>query len=321
LITEAQNSVNPTSVLITGGSGLVGNHLTKLLLKQGFKVSHLSRSGVPFSGVTVFKWDPAKKIIDPTALKGVNCIIHLAGANIGEKRWTEERKKEIVESRVNSAQFLYEKIKDNPNEIKAFISASAIGYYGSVTSEKVFTEEDRPASDFLGTVCSRWEETAKSFTRLGIRVVIIRTAVVLEINDSALSRLLRPAKLGMIVRTGTGKQYFPWIHFADLCNIYHKAITDNALAGAYNAVAPEHKTNDSFMRTLAMVMKRPVFLPPVPSFLLKLALGEMSDIALKGSRVSGEKIILAGYTFLYPTLEKALYDIICNSKQATATSL
>jgi uncharacterized protein len=321
LITEAQNSVNPVSVLITGGSGLVGNHLTKLLLKFGIKVSHLSRSGIPFSGVTVFKWDPEKKLIDPDALKGVNCIIHLAGANIGEKRWTEKRKKEIMGSRVNSAQFLYEIIKDNPNEIETFVSASAIGYYGSITSEKVFTEEDNPASDFLGTVCSRWEETAKSFTRLGLRVVIIRTAVVLDINDSALSRLIIPAKLGMIVRTGTGKQYFPWIHFADLCNIYYKAISDYSIAGAYNAVAPEHETNDSFMRTLARVMKRPVFLPPVPSFFLKLALGEMSDVAIKGSRVSGEKIILAGYNFLYPTLEKALVDIICNSKQAKATCL
>jgi uncharacterized protein (TIGR01777 family) len=298
------------SVLITGGSGLVGRYLSSLLLSHGYKVSHLSRTGKQQAGISSYRWDPEKRNIDTSALTGVNYIVHLAGANIGGKRWTKKRKEEIVKSRVDSACFLHQTITDKGIQLKAFITASAIGYYGSVTSEKIFNEKDDPGTDFLGNTCRLWEEAADLFIKEGIRTVKIRTAVVLEKNDSALSKLLLPAKYGFVIRIGSGRQYMPWIHINDLCSIYLKAIADQKMSGAYNAVSPGHINHNDFVRTLARVMNRPVFLPPVPAVILRTVLGEMSDVILKGSRVSGEKILSAGYKFIYPDFEGALINAI-----------
>jgi uncharacterized protein (TIGR01777 family) len=299
------------SVLITGGSGRAGRYLTSALLSAGHKVSHLSRNANHFGKVRVFRWDPLNRVIDPSVFNGVDYIIHLAGANIGEKRWSKKRKEEIVNSRAGSAQFLQQIISENRFPLKAFISASAIGYYGSVTSERIFREADSPGSDFLANTCRLWEEAADLFEKDGIRTVKIRTAVVLEKNDAALSKLMLPAKFGFVIRTGNGHQYMPWIHINDLCNIYLKAVEDQNMRGAYNAASPEQVNHNDFVRTLARVMNKPVFLPPVPAFFLRAALGEMSDVILKGSRVSSEKIIASGYKFVHPDLEEALTDIIC----------
>jgi uncharacterized protein (TIGR01777 family) len=298
------------SVLITGGSGLVGRYLTSLLLNNGYKVSHLSRNINSFGKVRVFRWDPGKKIVDPEIFKGIDYIINLAGANIGEKRWSKKRKEEIFKSRVGSTRFLHETISASGVPIKAFISASAIGYYGSATSEKIYTEEDGPATDFLGTTCRNWEEAVDLFGMDGIRVVKIRTAVVLERKDSALSKLMLPARFGFMTGTGSGVQYMPWIHIADLCNIYLKAIEDKNIAGPYNAVSPEHVTHNEFVRTLAKVIKKPLLIPNIPSFIIRLALGEMSDVILNGSRISSEKIRTSGYNFIHPNLLESLNDIV-----------
>src|SRR5665648_577070 len=174
---------NP-SVLITGGSGLIGKYLTSTLLSEGYKVTHLSRNANQFGKVRVFRWNPEKEIIDPVVFEGIDYIIHLAGTNIGEKRWTSRRKEEIVNSRVVSARFLYKVINDNSIRLRAFISASATGYYGMLTSDKIYNEDDPPAADFLGTTCKLWEEAADMFDNIGIRTVKIRTAVVLEKRDS-----------------------------------------------------------------------------------------------------------------------------------------
>jgi hypothetical protein len=299
-----------SNILITGGSGLIGRYLTSLLLSEGYRVSHLSRSATPVKGVNVFKWDPEKKIIDPSAFNGINYIIHLAGTNIGEKRWTKSRKKEIVSSRVDSSLFLFENIKESRVEIKAFISASAIGIYGSATSEKIFEESDPPSADFLGTTCRLWEEAADMFRSSGIRTVKIRTAVVLEKNDSALAKLLKPALFGFIFRLGNGHQYMPWIHIDDICRIYLKSVKDDKMEGAYNAVAPHHTDNKNFMKALAKVIRKPVFLPPVPSILIRSVMGGRASIVLEGSRISCEKILSAGYSFIYPDLESALKNAI-----------
>jgi uncharacterized protein (TIGR01777 family) len=298
------------SVLITGGSGLVGRYLTSLLLEAGYKVSHLSRRSNSFGKVSVYRWNPYKQIADPLIFQGVDYIIHLSGANIGEKRWTKKRKEEIINSRVQSARFLYKIVSENKTQLKAFITASAIGYYGSVTAEKIFSEEDSPGTDFLGNTCRIWEETADLFGGDRIRIVKIRTAVLLEKSDSALSKLLIPARIGVFPRLGNGRQYMPWIHIRDLCGIYLKAIQDEKMEGAYNAVSPLHITQSEFMRTLAQVMKKPFFHPPVPLIFLKTALGEMSDVVLKGSRVSAEKIKNSEYSFIYPELDGALKNII-----------
>lgn len=299
-----------SSILITGGNGLIGRYLTSALLSEGYIVSHLSRSASQHDKVRSFRWDPSKGIIDPNALEGVDYIIHLAGANIGEKRWTRKRKEEIVSSRVESVRLLHKTITDNKIKLKAFISASAVGYYGSITSDKIFTEEDPPKTDFLGTTCRLWEEGADLFRNSGVRTVKIRTAVVLEKNDSALSKLMAPARFGFLVQTGNGRQYMPWIHIEDLCNIYLKAIDDQNMNAAYNAVSPQHVTHKEFVSTLSKVIHRPIFPIPVPAFILKAVLGEMSDVVLKGSRVSSEKIINSGYNFRFKNTRDALTNII-----------
>lgn len=299
-----------SSVLITGGSGLIGRYLTSVLLEGGYRVSHLSRKTNQFGKVRVFRWDPEKGILDPLVFEGVDYIVNLAGANIGEKRWTGVRKREIESSRIDSAKLLFRVIKENKIPIKGFISASAVGYYGSITSDRIFTENDQPADDFLGTVCRKWEEAADHFYGIGVRVVKIRTGVVMEKSDSALSKMMIPARFGFLVQTGNGRQYMPWIHISDLCNIYLKAITDKEMNGAYNAVSPQQVTHKVFVKTLSQVIGRPVLPVPVPNIILKAALGEMSDVVLKGSRVSAEKISKSGYTFLYPELAGALKEVL-----------
>ena len=308
LISRKMNS--HTKVLISGGSGMIGRYLTSLLLAEGFTVAHLSRQQNQFGKVRVFRWDPEKEIIDPVILDGMDYIIHLAGANIGEKRWTKKRKQEVAASRVVSAKLLYKVIRKNKIGLKAFISASATGYYGSVTSEHIYTEEDPPADDFLATTCRLWEEAADLFENSGIRTVKIRTAMVLEKSAGALSMLLSPARFGIFPVMGKGSQYMPWIHISDLCAIYLKAVKDENMAGAYNAVSPEHVTQKEFMRILSQSMKRRFFHLPVPAILLKAYPGEMSDLVLKGSRLSSEKIIKAGYHFTFKYLYEALDDLI-----------
>lgn len=312
-MSENQNNTNlaqGSSVLISGGSGLVGRYLTNTLLSRGYKVSHLSRKAGQSGNVRAYRWDPEHNIVDTQVLEGVDFLIHLAGANLGEKRWTKKRKEEIQSSRVDSSRLLYKTINDNGIRLKAFISASAIGYYGSITSDKIFKEGDLPATDFLGRTCKMWEEAADLFENSGTRTVKIRTAVVLEKSDSALSKLLKSARFGFLVNTGNGGQYMPWIHINDLCNVYLKAITDTEMNGAFNAVSPQHVTSSEFIQTLAIVVKRPVFPIPVPAIVLRAALGEMADVILKGSRASSDKLINAGYSFIFSNLQDALVNVI-----------
>jgi hypothetical protein len=299
-----------SSVLITGGKGLIGRNLTSSLIASGYKVSHLSRGSASAGSINVFNWNPERQYIDPEALNGIDYIVHLAGANIGEKRWTEKRKLEIIQSRVDSAKFLHRIIIEQGIGLKAFISASATGIYGAVNSAKIFNETDPPAKDYLANVCRLWEEAADLFNNSGIRTVKIRTSVVLEKTDSALSKLMIPAKYGFLVQTGNGNQHMPWIHIRDLCKIYMKAIEDRGMNGSYNATAHQSVTHADFIKVLGHVIKKPVFPVPVPGFLLKMIMGEMAGIILTGSNVSSEKIINAGYQFIYSDLEEALKDIL-----------
>ena len=305
-----ENEKGDLSVLITGGSGLIGRYLTSALLSQGYSVSHLSRNTGSSEKVKVFKWNPQENYIDPAALENVDYIVHLAGANIGEKRWSKSRKLEIVSSRIDTAKLLHSAVSNTGKTLKGFISASAIGYYGSVTSGKIYSESDSPAEDFLGNTCRLWEEAADMFANVAERIVKIRTAVVLEKSDSALSKLLKPAGMGVFPRLGNGRQYMPWIHISDLCGIYLKAINDEKVSGAYNAVAPQHISQTEFMKTMAIIIKKPFLNPPVPAFILRAFLGEMSDVVLKGSRISSMKIENSSYIFQYNNLKAALENAI-----------
>lgn len=305
-----KNIRNNSSVLITGGSGLIGRYLTSHLLSKGYTVTHLSRKQDQFGKVRVHRWDPEKMILDPSVLEGVDCLIHLAGANIGGKRWSNKRKDEIKQSRIGSANLLYKTASENGIKIKTFITASAIGYYGSATSENIFKETDPPSDDFLGNICRLWEEAADQFTNSGARVVKIRSGIVMEKTDSALAKIMMPAKSGFLFQTGNGRQYMSWIHIKDICNIYLKAIEDINMTGSYNAVAPQHTTHKEFIKTLADIMQSRLFPIPVPAAILRVALGEMSEIVLNGSRISSEKILESDYNFIYKNLDEALRDIL-----------
>jgi uncharacterized protein (TIGR01777 family) len=297
-------------VLITGGSGVIGRHLCEMLKEKGYQVSLLSRDRKKVDGIQSYYWNAEKNEIDVDALKTADYIIHLAGANIGEKRWTKRRKKLIVDSRVKSGELIFDAIKYTNYKPKAFITASAVGYYGTKTTENVYIESDPPATDFLGTICNYSEKVASQFENIGIRTVKIRTGVVLTKHGSALSKMLYPIKLGIGSAIGNGKQYMPWIHITDLCNMYIKAIEDVNMNGAYNAVAPMHITNNEFTRTIAHVIKKPYWFPKIPAFIMKIIFGKMSAILLYGSRVSCDKIIKSGYVFKYPDLKSALTDLV-----------
>lgn len=288
-------------ILITGGTGLVGSKLTKLLLKKKHDVIILSRKP---KNKNEFLWDVKEKFIEKEALKNVDYIIHLAGAGIADQRWSNERKKVIIDSRVETANLLFKKVKENKIDLKGFISASGTGFYGALTSDKIFKETDKAANDFLGEVCQKWEKAAYQFESLKIPVSILRTGIVLSEKGGALEKMKTP----VITPLGSGNQYLPWIHIDDLCALYIECVENN-LKGIFNAVAPEHHTSKSFSKTLAKCVKRPFIGFPAPSFALKLLFGEMAIILLEGSRISSKKIEKSGYSFRFKTLKKALCDM------------
>ena len=299
-----------SKVLITGGTGLIGRRLVNMLLDKGHEVILLSRRPGSRNDIPVFLWDPEKGEMDENALEGVEIIVHLAGLNIGDKRWTPERKRRIVDSRVKSGELLLQALHSGRFQPRAYISASAIGYYGASTSDKIWDEGAPPGEDFLGQCCLLWEAVGAGFEALGIRTVMVRTGVVLSRQGGALKKLSLPVSLGAGAPLGSGKQFFPWIHMEDLCGIFLHVLEGQGLKGPYNAVAPEHASNREFTRNLARVMRRPMFLPGIPAPLLRLMLGERSLMLLEGSRVSSEKIRASGYSFRFPELEMALKDIL-----------
>ncbi len=297
-------------VLIAGGTGLVGSYLIKGLIDKGYNPVVLTRNAKIKRGYTTFAWDPSRGYIDKESFKGVNIIINLSGANIGESRWTISRKKEILESRIESTSLLYNTAKELSTTPLKYISASATGFYGAISSDRIFTEEDAPADDFLGDVCSSWENAADRFKDLASKVIKLRLGIVLDKNDGALKRMLLPAKLYMGSAIGTGRQYIPWVHPEDLTNIFIKAIEDDNMDGSYNAVSPSYVTNKEFIKTLTTVLKKPFLGLNTPSSILIILYGEMANIVLKGSRVSPKKIMDAGYKFKYSELKEAITNIL-----------
>lgn len=296
------------NILVTGGTGLIGKHLCNLLRQKGHSVSILSRSKntSPYS----YYWDITTNYIDPKAIIEADYIIHLAGAGIVDKRWSKSRKKVLISSRVDSTDLLFHKVKElNPN-LKVIISASGIGYYGAITSEKVFSEDDKSGTDFISEICTLWEKSASQFNLIGIRTVIFRTGIVLAKQGGALERISKPIKFGFGAAIGTGKQYMPWIHIDDLCSMYIEAIENQNIEGVYNTVSPEHINNNLFTNSIAKVLKKPIWFPNIPAFVLKVIFGEMANILLKGCRVSSEKIIATGFNFNYPKLKTALENLL-----------
>lgn len=289
------------NVLITGGTGLIGSALTALLEKEGYNVRILSRNP---RTKNQFKWNLKDQYIDDKAFENLHHIIHLAGAGIADKRWTPKRKQVIIDSRVNSVELLFSKTESSQIDLKTFVSASGIGYYGAVTSDHIFIETDEAENDFLGQVCKVWEEAVLQFESINIPTTILRTGIVLSANGGAIEKMKTP----IVSPLGSGHQYMPWIHIDDLCQLYLSAI-QGKIKGIYNAVAPEYQTNKSFSKKLSKSLGRPYIPFGVPAFGLKTIFGELAIIPLTGSRISCEKLINDGFEFKYPKLSEAFENL------------
>lgn len=299
-------------ILITGASGLIGSVLTQKLQQKGYQVAHLGRtkrSGV----VPSFVWDVANHKIDEHALRNVSHIIHLAGAGVADKRWSDVRKKEILDSRIQSTQLLFDTLKTVNHSVESFISASAIGYYGFNMDETVFKEDSRPGSDFLAQVTKKWEDEVDMIHVLGIRTVKLRIGIVLSNEGGALVEMAKPIRFGVGAALGTGKQYMSWIHIDDLCHMFIKAVEDSDMKGPYNAVC-DWVTNADFTKSVARILKRPILLPAVPAFAMRLLIGEMAEMIVNGSKVSSEKIRNTGFKFKFFDLQSALNDQLLKHK-------
>jgi uncharacterized protein (TIGR01777 family) len=296
-------------ILITGASGLIGTRLTEMLLQEGHEVAHLGRSkknGL----VPSFVWDVEKGLVDEEAFHGIDSIIHLAGAGVADKRWTENRKREILESRTKSTALLAKSLEKNQN-IKVVVSASAIGYYGFLGGDVEFTEGDKLGTDFLAGVVDAWEKAVDKIQQK--RIVKLRTGIVLSEKDGAMKKMMTPIQFGIGSPLGTGMQYISWIHIDDLCRMFSKAVEDDSMRGVYNATGPYAVTNAELTKAIASILRKPVWLPNVPAFVLKLVLGELAEIVLTGSKVSSKKIQQAGFQFQFPDLDQAIKNLLKKS--------
>jgi uncharacterized protein len=309
------------TVLITGGTGLIGKALTEHLVKKGFQVIILTRklpSVNTQANISYALWNVKEKTIDSTAIQKVNHVIHLAGAGVVDKRWSKAYKKEIQDSRTQSSALLIEAMQHQENKIKTIVSASAIGWYGAdgagQQNGKGFTELMPAAAGFLGETCRLWEQSIEPAVQMGKRVVKLRTGIVLSNDGGALTEFKKPLAVGIAAILSKGKQIVSWIHIDDLCRMYVEALKNEQLSGPYNAVAPAPVTNKTLTLELASIMKGKFFIPVhVPAIVLKIMLGESSVEVLKSCTVSCEKIKLAGFTFLYPSIEAALKNLCSKS--------
>jgi uncharacterized protein len=297
------------NVLITGGTGLVGKVLTKLLQEKNYTVSYLSRSKQSGS-IKTYHWDIDKKQIDIEAIAQADYIIHLAGAGVADKRWTDSYKKEIIDSRVVSTQLLAEAIEKSPKKPKAFVSASAVGFYGFDTKDTLLQENAPKGDGFLAEVTEKWENSIQEVIKLGVRTAIMRIGIVLAKEGGALQKIMQPIQFFAGSPLGSGKQYMSWIHIKDMAHMLIYALENESIQGIYNAVGNSPVTNADFTKAVAKVMDKPLFLPNVPSFALNLMLGEMASMVVGGNKVSNEKIVNAGFQYKFATLESALKDLI-----------
>jgi uncharacterized protein len=296
-------------ILIAGGSGLIGTRLTEMLQSRDYEVVHLGRKK-HVKGVKTFLWNVAKMTVDPNAFENVSVVINLAGEGVADRRWSAERKKAIRDSRTQSTALLFNYLSNNRHEVQSFISASGIGYYGAGDASIAYTEDDSPGKDFLAGVTIDWEEKVQKIIGLGIRAVIIRIGVVLSNRGGALEPFVKAVKALVGAPLGSGLQYMSWIHIDDLCGIFIKAVETRTMTGVFNAVASTPVTNREFTAAVAKALNKPLILPSVPAFVLKIIFGEMGSVALEGAKVSNTKIKQTGFTFQYDSLPAALENLL-----------
>lgn len=298
------------TVLITGGTGLVGTALCHHLVQKGYKVIVLTRSPgyqEDINGVSYAAWNVKKQTIDVNAVQQADYILHLAGAGVFEKKWTSTYKAEILNSRIQSSRLLVDTLKTHTHHVKAIISSSAIGWYGpDKINGHFFSEKEPAANDFLGQTCLQWEQSIGAVENLQVRVCKLRTGIVLCNNGGALNEFKKPLRFGVAGILGSGQQVISWIHIDDLCRLFHHAMV-TSVNGSYNAVAPLPVTNKQLTLTLAKALRGRFFIPlHIPAFILKIIMGASSIEVLKSTTVSAEKIKATGFIFLYPSIEAAI---------------
>jgi uncharacterized protein len=304
-------------VLISGGTGLIGTKLTTHLIERNYEVIILSRNNRNSSAnpkISYSFWDIKKQVIDAAVIQKADYIIHLAGAGVMDKKWTNEYKQTIRDSRTKSSALLIKSLHENEHKVKSFIAASAIGWYGAdaypLVHKNGFIETDPPAKSFLGETCIFWENSVDPITQMGIRLVKFRNGIVLSNEGGAFKEFKMPLNFGVAAILGDGKQVVSWIHIDDVCRMYIDAMENRDIQGVYNAVAPSPVTNKKLILVTAEKFRNKFFVPVhVPIFFLKLFMGKRSVEVLKSATVCDKKIKSTGFTFLYPTIESAVEQL------------
>lgn len=304
-----------STILIAGGTGLIGRRLTEMLREQGHEVRVLTRHALrdsipqPQQQVQQFAWHPAEGRVDDAALLGADVIINLAGAGIADRRWTAARKRELVQSRIQSAQTLRTAIERTGHKPQVYLAASAIGYYGD-SGERWMHETENPVDQgFMVGCCREWEQASAEIAALGIRTVVLRIGVVLAGEGGALAEFVKPLRFGLGAYFADGQAWCSWIHRDDLCRIFLWAMDAPTVWGTFNAVAPQPVRNLDLVRATARAMRQRAIFAPAPAFAMRLVFGEMSAVILNSNRVSADKLVAAGFRFQHPKLEEALGDI------------
>lgn len=296
-------------ILIAGGTGLIGSRLVALLQEADYNVAVLSRRASSSGGIKTYQWDPAQGTIDREAIEQADAVINLAGAGIADRPWTPGRKRLIMESRTQSTALLRQTILSTSNEVRTYLSASAIGYYGDAGD--TWLEESAPAGKgFLAESTRAWEEAFHEVEKLNIRAVAFRIGIVLTPVGGALGKILLPFQARVGGYFGSGKQWYSWIHMEDVCRLFLHALENPDMRGIYNGVAPNPVSNKELVETIGNVKGGPNLIAPVPAFLLRTAMGEMADVILNSSRVSAKKTEATGFTYLFPELKPALEDLL-----------
>ncbi|GAA5033583.1 NAD-dependent epimerase [Marivirga lumbricoides] len=298
----------PEKILISGGSGMIGMQLSKLLSENGYEVAHLTRKKKTNYPYRQFEWDIKSQSIDSDAIKFADAIFHLAGAGVVDEKWTEERKKAIISSRTDSATLLKTEIEKQSKKIEHFIGASGINYYGMDTGNQLMMETNPAGEGFLPYVCEKWEEATDEVGKAGIKTAKVRIGIVLSDKGGALKQLAMPIKIGLGAPLGSGDQFMSWIHIDDLCRLFMHLLK-NRLTGTFNGAAPKPVTNKALTKATAKALKKPLWLPKVPPFAMKLILSDRADMVLGGVKASSDKIEKTGFSFLFNTVEEALKDI------------